>query len=65
VLALVLGLSGLKLIDVPGAGVAIVVLLAVGMACVLIYIGRRSWVRYQRRNGLVAMTETTVGSEPA
>jgi hypothetical protein len=50
---------------VPGAGVAIVVLLAVGMACVLIYIGRRSWVRYQRRNGLVAMTETTVGSEPA
>src|SRR5581483_1352302 len=42
-LALVLGLSGLKLVDVPGTGIAIVVLLGVGMAALLIYIGRRSW----------------------
>jgi uncharacterized membrane protein YfcA len=66
VLALVLGLSGLKLIDVPGAGVAIVVLLAVGMAGLLIYIGRRSWIRFQRgRNGRVAVPDQAVGSEPA
>jgi uncharacterized protein len=67
VLALVLGLSGLKLVDVPGAGVAIVVLLAVGMAVILIYIGRRSWVRIQRgRNGrLAALSERAVGSGPA
>ena len=66
-LALVLGLSGLKLVDVPGAGVAIVVLLAVGMTAILIYIGRRSWVRFQRgRNGgVVAVPERAVGSEPA
>ena len=50
-LALVLGLSGLKLIDVPGTGTAIVVLLAIGMAVLLIYIGRHSWVRYRERNG--------------
>jgi uncharacterized protein len=67
VLALVLGLSGLKLIDVPGAGVAIVVLLAVGMAVLLIYIGRHSWVRFRRgRNGrMVAVPEQSVGSRPA
>ena len=66
VLALVLGLSGLKLIDVPGAGVAIVVLLAVGMAGLLIYIGRHSWVRFQRgRSGrTVAVPERAVGSGP-
>src|SRR5438105_4740848 len=63
-LALVLGLSGLKLVDVPGAGIAIVVLLAVGMAAILVYIGRRSWVRYQRRNGqLVPSPQQSVGSE--
>jgi uncharacterized membrane protein YfcA len=67
VLALVLGLSGLKLVDVPGAGVAIVVLLAIGMAGLLIYIGRHSWVRFQRgRNGpLVPVPDQRVGSEPA
>jgi uncharacterized membrane protein YfcA len=65
VLALVLGLSGLKLIDVPGAGIAIVVLLAVGMAGVLIYIGRRSWVRYVRSKGggVVTIPAQQVGSE--
>jgi uncharacterized protein len=46
-LALVLGLSGLKLVDVPGTGIAIVVLLALGMTALLVYIGRHSWVRYR------------------
>lgn len=47
VLAGVLGLAGLKLIEVPGTGVALVVILAVGMAVLLIYIGRQSWHRHQ------------------
>jgi uncharacterized protein len=66
-LALVLGLSGLKLVDVPGAGIAIIVLLAVGMAVLLVYIGRRSWVRFQRgRNGpVVAAPEQGITSGPA
>ena len=59
-LATVLGLSGLKLIDVPGTGIAIVCVLGIGLAALLTYIGRHSWVRYSRaRNG------TVVGSEAA
>ena len=55
VLAAVLGLAGLKLVDVPGAGVAVVVALAIGAAALLVYLGRHSWVRFQRaRNGRVA-----------
>jgi len=46
-LALVLGLSGLKLIDVPGSSIAIVVLLGVGMTVLLVYIGRHSWLRFR------------------
>src|SRR5262249_32592861 len=44
-LAAVLGLSGLKLLDVPGTGVAIVVVLAVGFTVLLAWIGRREWTR--------------------
>jgi uncharacterized protein len=47
-LAAVLGLSGLKLIDIPGTDTVIVALLAAGMAVLLVYIGRRSWIRFQR-----------------
>jgi uncharacterized protein len=50
-LATVLGLSGLKLIDVPGTSIVIVVLLGIGMAVLLIYIGRHSWIRYTRTRG--------------
>jgi uncharacterized membrane protein YfcA len=58
VLAGVLGLSGLKLIDVPGTGLVLVVTLAVGMAALLIYIGRHSWLRHQlARNGQVLAEE--------
>jgi uncharacterized protein len=66
-LATVLGLSGLKLIDVPGTSIAIVCILGVGMTALLVYIGRHSWVRYARgRNGqVVAVPAADVGSEPA
>jgi uncharacterized membrane protein YfcA len=54
VLAAVLGLAGLKLIDVPGAGVAIVVALGAGATALLVWLGRHSWIRFQRaRNGRV------------
>lgn len=55
VLAAVLGLAGLKLVEVPGAGIAVVVALAVGAAALLVWIGRHSWVRFQRaRDGRLA-----------
>jgi uncharacterized membrane protein YfcA len=52
VLAGVLGLSGLKLLNVPQASLIIVIGLAAGLVVLLVYLGRHSWVRYQRsRNG--------------
>jgi len=47
-LAGVLGLAGIKLLDVPGAGVIVVVGLSVGAAALLAWIGRHSWIRFQR-----------------
>jgi uncharacterized protein len=47
-LATVLGLSGLKLIDVPGAGTILVIALAVGATALLVWLGRHSWIRLQR-----------------
>ena len=47
-LAGVLGLAGLKLLDVPGAGVIVVVGLAAGAVALLVWIGRHSWIRLQR-----------------
>jgi uncharacterized membrane protein YfcA len=52
VLAVVLGLSGLRLLNVPGTTTAIVVVLAAGMVLLLASIARRSWVR--RRDAAVA-----------
>jgi uncharacterized protein len=64
-LATVLGLSGLKLIDVPGTSVAIVVVLGIGMTALLVYIGRHSWVRYARRAARAAgVADPEVGTEP-
>jgi hypothetical protein len=52
VLAGVLGLAGLKLIDVPGAGIIVVVALGAGATVLLAWLGRHSWIRFQRaRNG--------------
>jgi uncharacterized membrane protein YfcA len=66
-LATVLGLSGLKLVNVPGTSTAIVVVLAVGMTALLVYLGRHSWVRYSRGRTETGLTapEATIGSEPA
>ena len=66
-LATVLGLSGLKLINVPGTSVAIVVVLGIGMTALLVYISRHSWIRYSRgRNGRgEPVAEPTVGTGPA
>jgi hypothetical protein len=51
-LATVLGLAGLKLLDVPFAGTIVVIGLSAGLAALLVYIGRHSWIRLQRvRNG--------------
>jgi uncharacterized membrane protein YfcA len=49
ILATVLGLSGLRLLNVPGTTVAIVVALAAGMTALLVYLAHRSWV--SRRQG--------------
>jgi uncharacterized protein len=52
-LAGVLGLAGIKLLDVPGAGAIVVVGLAAGAVALLVWIGRHSWIRLQRgRNGV-------------
>jgi uncharacterized membrane protein YfcA len=45
ILAGVLGLSGLKLLDIPGTGIAIVALLAAGLTGLLIWIARQVWVK--------------------
>jgi hypothetical protein len=48
-LATVLGLSGLKLLNIPGTGVAIVIVLAVGVTALLVWIGRQTWVARRER----------------
>ncbi|MGH3136624.1 MAG: sulfite exporter TauE/SafE family protein [Gaiellaceae bacterium] len=53
VLAGVLGLAGLKLLDVPGAEKIILVVLSAGLVALLIVIGRQGWARVQRgRDGV-------------
>jgi uncharacterized membrane protein YfcA len=53
-LAGVLGLAGIKLLDPPGATVIVVVALSAGLVALLVWIGRHSWIRFQRgRNGSV------------
>jgi uncharacterized protein len=47
-LAGVLGLAGLKLLDVPGAGAIVVIGLSAGGVALLVWIGRHSWIRFQR-----------------
>jgi uncharacterized membrane protein YfcA len=47
-LASVLGLAGLKLVDVPGAGIIVVVALAAGATALLVWLGRHTWIRFQR-----------------
>ena len=47
-LAGVLGLAGIKLLDVPGAGIIVVVALAAGATVLLVWLGRHTWIRFQR-----------------
>jgi uncharacterized protein len=49
VLAGVLGLAGIRLVNVPFAGTIVVVALAAGFVALLVYIGRHSWVWLQQR----------------
>lgn len=48
-LAIVLGLSGLALLHVPGTTTVIVVVLACGMTALLIYIARQNWLQRRAR----------------
>ena len=47
-LAGVLGLAGIKLLDVPGSGVVVIVALSAGLVALLVFIARHSWIRIQR-----------------
>ncbi|MBA3376385.1 MAG: sulfite exporter TauE/SafE family protein [Actinobacteria bacterium] len=47
-LAGVLGLAGIKLLDVPGSGVIVIVALSAGLVTLLVFIARHSWIRIQR-----------------
>jgi hypothetical protein len=53
-LAGVLGLSGLKLLSIPGTTVPIVVVLALGVAGLLAYLCRQSLARRQRNKRVAA-----------
>lgn len=50
-IAAVLGLSGLKLVEVPGASLIAVIAICGGAVAVLTYLGRRAWTRYVRDDG--------------
>jgi uncharacterized membrane protein YfcA len=51
VLAAVLGLAGIKLLDVPFAGTIVLVALTAGVVALLVFLGRHSWIRIQRGRG--------------
>ena len=48
VLAGVLGLAGIKLLDVPGASWLVVVALCAALVVLLVYLARHTWLRFQR-----------------
>lgn len=53
ILAGVLGLAGIKLLDVPGAGTIVIVVLAAAIVALLVWLAHHSWIRFQRgRAGL-------------
>jgi hypothetical protein len=53
-LAAVLGLAGIKLLDVPFAGTIVVVVLSVGAVALLVWLARHSWIRFVRGRGSAA-----------
>jgi uncharacterized membrane protein YfcA len=50
-LAAVLGVAGIKLLDVPGAGAIVVVALSAGAVALLVLLARHSWIRFVRHRG--------------
>ncbi len=56
-LAGILGLAGVKLLDVPGAGTIVIVALSIGAVVLLVWLGRHSWVRIQRGRGVTSTAE--------
>ena len=53
-LAGVLGLAGIKLLNVPFAGTIIVVVLSAGGVALLVWLARHSWIRFVRDRGATA-----------
>jgi uncharacterized membrane protein YfcA len=53
-LAFVLGLAGIKLLNVPRAGTIVVVGLSAGAVVLLVWLGRHSWIRFVRGRGAPA-----------
>ena len=50
-LAAVLGLAGIKLLDVPGSGTIVIVALSAGTVALLVWLARHSWIRFVRGRG--------------
>src|SRR5262249_43532139 len=50
-LAFILGLAGIKLLNVPGAGTIVIVGLSVGAVVLFVWLGRHSWIRFVRGRG--------------
>jgi hypothetical protein len=50
-LAGVLGLAGIKLLNVPGAGTIVVVVLSAGAVALFVLLARHSWIRFVRGRG--------------
>ncbi len=50
-LAGILGLAGIKLLNVPGAGTIVVVALSAGAVGLLVWLARHSWIRFVRGRG--------------
>jgi hypothetical protein len=50
-LAGVLGLAGIKLLNVPFAGTIVVVVLSAGAVVLLVWLARHSWIRFVRGRG--------------
>ena len=50
-LAGILGLAGIKLLDVPFAGTIVVVALSAGAVALLVWLAHHSWIRFERGRG--------------
>ena len=53
-LAGILGLAGIKLLNVPCAGTIVIVALSAGAVALLVWLARHSWIRFVRGRGAAA-----------